>query len=101
MAAWDASMVMQLASLKSYFAMVVCSSSALVMYKSMMPSSFIFAIYFVNFAWRRRAALILNLLWCLIRLLVLVVVFVLSSAGGGLRSADNYANFAYALLKCT
>ena len=94
-------MVIRLAPLKSCFAMAVRSSSALVIYKLMMPSSFIFAIYFEKFDWWRRAALSLNLLWCLIWLLVLVVVFVLSSDGGGLRSADIFANFAYALLKCT
>ena len=55
-----------------------------------MPSSFIFAIYFVNFSWRRRAALSLILLWCLIWFLVLVVVFVLSSDDGGLVNMDTF-----------
>ena len=68
-------MVMRLALLKSCFAMAVRSSSALVMYRSMMPSSFIFFIYVANFDWRRRANLILKLLWCFSALVSAVVVF--------------------------
>ena len=91
-------MVMHLVFLKSCFSMEVRSSSALEIYRSMMPSYFIFAIYFVNFSWRRCADLSLNLLWWLFLLLVSDVVFdsvcfVLSS-GGRPDSAKNYANVA-------
>ena len=70
-----------------------------------MPSSFTFDIYFANFYWRRRAALSLNLIWCLFALLVSVVVFVyvcfVLFSDGGPGSSENCANFSYALLNCT
>ena len=69
-------MVMRLAFLKSCVAVTLRLSSALVMDRLMMPSSFIFDIYFANIDWRRRSDLSLNFIWCLFALIVSVVVFV-------------------------
>ena len=75
--------------LRSFLAMIVRSSSVLLMYMSIIPLSFIFARYISALVRRRYAAFCLNFLLVSDGAAVGTVVF---SFDGGPETADNSSN---------